>query len=221
MKGRWIKTPLLGLSLLLSMAALSGGLIMQANAAGSGAAASHTYYYGPANCHSTPTLPATSGSQQQYADYIVNTIAPRYHLEAAILLWQVQQESGFNPNAVSPAGAIGIAQFMPTIAAAYGVDPTNPWESLDGMARYDLDSLRAFWGWSHTIAVDFGGNRNAYAWGLALAAYNAGGPQTGDAVGWASQQGWYDGPWTWLWWFGSANQTFYYVPDILGCEATS
>ena len=220
MKGRWIKTTLVLLSLLLTMAALSGGLIMQANAAGPRAAQDQTYYYGPVNCHSTPTLPDTSGSKQQYADYIVTTIAPRYHLEAAILLWQTNQESGFNPDARSPAGAIGIAQFMPTIAAAYGVDPTNPWQSLDGMARYDLASLRAFWGWSHTIAVDFGGNRNAYAWGLALAAYNAGGPQTGDALGWASQQGWYDGPWTWLWWFGRANQTFYYVPDILGCEAT-
>jgi hypothetical protein len=175
------------------------------------------FSYGSANCHRAPTLPDTSGSKQQYADYIAHTIAPRYHLEAAILKWQVWQESGFNPNAYSPAGAIGIAQFLPSTAAAYGIDPWNPWQSLDGMARYDLDSLRAFWGWSSTIAAKFGGNRNAYAWGLALAAYNAGGGATGAAVGWAANQGWDRGPWTWLWWFGSANQTFSYVPDILGC----
>ncbi|HLW02834.1 MAG TPA: transglycosylase SLT domain-containing protein [Ktedonobacterales bacterium] len=221
MKRHWIKITLWLLAMALGMTAFSGGLIMQANAAGPNLAQNKSYRYGPVNCHSNPTLPDTSGSKQQYADYIVNTIAPRYHLEAAVLLWQVNQESGFNPDAYSPAGAIGIAQFMPATAAAYGINPWDPWQSLDGMARYDLDSLRAFWGWSHTIAVDFGGNRNSYAWGLALAAYNAGGGATGAAVGWASSQGWYDGPWTWLWWFGNANQTFYYVPDILGCEATS
>ena len=221
MRRRWKHVPWWVVLVMVGTVALLGGAATGINAAAASPALAGEYYYGPVNCHSTPPLPDTSGSKQQYADYIVTTIAPRYHLEAAILLWQTNQESGFNPDARSPAGAIGIAQFMPTIAAAYGVDPTNPWQSLDGMARYDLASLRAFWGWSHTIAVDFGGNRNAYAWGLALAAYNAGGPQTGDALGWASQQGWYDGPWTWLWWFGRANQTFYYVPDILGCEATS
>lgn len=179
------------------------------------------WYEGPANCHSNPILPDTSGSRQQYADYITNTIAPRYRLEAAVLLWQTNQESGFNPNAHSRAGAIGIAQLMPDTWKHYGVDPWNPWESLDAMGRYDLESLRSFWGWSGAIADRFGGNRNAYAWGLALAAYNAGGLNTGHALGWADRQGWNRGPWTWLYWFGDANQTFYYVPDILGCEATS
>ena len=65
----------------------------------------------------------------------------------------------------------GIA--LPAMAAAYHLDPWDPWQALDGLARYDLDSLRAFWDWSHTIASQFGGNRNAYAWGLALAAYHA------------------------------------------------
>ena len=57
---------------------------------------------------------------------------------------------------------------------------------------------------------------------VAIAAFNAGGPNTGKAVGWAASSAvdWDRGPWTWLWWFGDANQTFYYVPDILGCEAT-
>jgi soluble lytic murein transglycosylase-like protein len=171
--------------------------------------------------HASPVLPTPTGDRKQYADYIVNTIAPRYHLEAAVLLWQVAQESGFNPNAYSSAGAIGIAQFMPAIAAAYHINPWDPWQSLDAMARYDLASLGSFWGWSSTIAAQFGGNRNAYAWGLALAAYNAGGPTTGRAVGWANSTAihWNRGPWTWLWWFGDANQTFYYVPDILGCLA--
>lgn len=53
---------------------------------------------------------------------------------------QINQESGFNPNAVSPAGAIGIAQIMPATAAGWNVDPHDPVASLSAaasaMARY-------------------------------------------------------------------------------------
>jgi soluble lytic murein transglycosylase-like protein len=53
---------------------------------------------------------------------------------------QIQMESGFNPNAVSPAGAIGIAQIMPDTAAGWNVDPRDPVASLsaaaNAMARY-------------------------------------------------------------------------------------
>lgn len=59
---------------------------------------------------------------------------------------QVQQESGFRPDARSPVGALGIAQFMPAtatwIAGAYDAlgpsDPLNPTWALRAMARYDL-----------------------------------------------------------------------------------
>jgi soluble lytic murein transglycosylase-like protein len=71
---------------------------------------------------------------------------------------QINAESGFNPNAISPAGAVGIAQFLPSTAAGLGINPYNPVESLYGAARYmaQLDN-------------SYGGN---YA--KALAAYNAG-----------------------------------------------
>lgn len=53
---------------------------------------------------------------------------------------QIQVESGFNPNAISPAGAIGIAQFMPSTAQGLGINPYDPVQSLSGsaslMARY-------------------------------------------------------------------------------------
>lgn len=53
---------------------------------------------------------------------------------------QINQESGFNPNAVSPAGAIGIAQIMPSTAAGWRVDPYDPGASLlaaaNAMAHY-------------------------------------------------------------------------------------
>ena len=71
---------------------------------------------------------------------------------------QIRQESGFNPRAISPAGAIGIAQFMPATAAAMGVNPYDPVSSLYGGARLMAQLNR-----------QFGGN---YA--MALAAYNGG-----------------------------------------------
>lgn len=71
---------------------------------------------------------------------------------------QIQQESGFNPNAGSPAGAEGIAQFMPGTAASMGVNPYDPSSALPGAARLMAG-----------LASQFGGD---YA--KALAAYNAG-----------------------------------------------
>ena len=67
-------------------------------------------------------------------------------------------ESGFDPGAVSPAGAGGIAQFMPATAAAYGLrDPFDPRQAIDAQAHLMSDLLEQFG------AVP-----------LALAAYNAG-----------------------------------------------
>jgi Transglycosylase SLT domain len=71
---------------------------------------------------------------------------------------QITMESGFNPRAVSPAGAIGIAQFMPSTAAGLGINPWDPVQSLRGAANLMASYNRAY-----------GGN---YA--MALAAYNAG-----------------------------------------------
>lgn len=71
---------------------------------------------------------------------------------------QINQESGFNPWAVSPAGAEGIAQFMPATAAAMGVNPWDPTSALYGAAQLMAQNSNMF-----------GGN---YA--MALAAYNAG-----------------------------------------------
>lgn len=67
-------------------------------------------------------------------------------------------ESGLNPNAVSPAGAVGVMQLMPQTAALLGVDPYNPQQNVLGGAEY-LKSLLA----------EFPGH---LSW--ALAAYNAG-----------------------------------------------
>jgi len=82
----------------------------------------------------------------------------RWNVAPALLAAQLMAESGFDPDAASPAGAQGIAQFMPGTAAAYGLaDPFEPVAAIDAQAHLMSDLLRRF------------GSPE-----LALAAYNAG-----------------------------------------------
>lgn len=84
--------------------------------------------------------------------------ATRWNVSAALLAGQLMAESNFDPSAGSPAGAQGIAQFMPSTAAAYGLrNPYDPVEAIDAQAHLMSDLLRQF------------GDPS-----LALAAYNAG-----------------------------------------------
>ena len=84
--------------------------------------------------------------------------AARWDVSGALLAAQLMAESNFNPNAGSPAGAQGIAQFMPGTAAAYGLEnPYDPEQAIDAQAHLMSDLLAQFG------SVE-----------LALAAYNAG-----------------------------------------------
>ena len=84
--------------------------------------------------------------------------AQRWSVSAQLLAAQLYAESNFNPFARSPAGAQGIAQFMPGTAAAMGLsDPFDPDAAINAQARLMRDLLGRFG------SVP-----------LALAAYNAG-----------------------------------------------
>ncbi len=84
--------------------------------------------------------------------------ATHWNVSAALLAAQLMAESNFNPYASSPAGAQGIAQFIPSTAAAYGLDdPFDPAAAIDAEAHLMSDLLRQL------------GSPQ-----LALAAYNAG-----------------------------------------------
>lgn len=88
---------------------------------------------------------------------VARDAARRYGVPEDLFLRLVQQESGWNTGALSPKGAIGLAQLMPDTAARLGVDATDPDENLDGGARYLRQQFDTFGTWQ-----------------LALAAYNAG-----------------------------------------------
>jgi Transglycosylase SLT domain/D-alanyl-D-alanine carboxypeptidase len=71
--------------------------------------------------------------------------ASRWNVSPALLAAQLMAESNFNPFAVSPAGAQGIAQFMPATAAAYGLDdPFDPAAAIDAQAHLMADLLEQF-----------------------------------------------------------------------------
>jgi hypothetical protein len=82
----------------------------------------------------------------------------KHGVSPALLAAVAKIESGYNPGAVSPAGAQGLMQIMPGTARGLGVNPLNPAEAVDGAARLLKRNLK-----------DFG------SLPLALAAYNAGG----------------------------------------------
>lgn len=71
--------------------------------------------------------------------------AQRWSVGAGLLSAQIYVESGFNPFATSPAGAQGIAQFMPGTARAMGLDDAfDPAKAIDAQARLMRDLLGRF-----------------------------------------------------------------------------
>jgi soluble lytic murein transglycosylase-like protein len=87
----------------------------------------------------------------------IDAAATKAGVDPRLLAAITRAESGFNPNALSSAGAVGLTQLMPGTAAGLGVNPTDPAANLDGGARYIAGQLDTFG------RVD-----------LAVAAYNAG-----------------------------------------------
>lgn len=66
----------------------------------------------------------------------IEASAEKYQLEPALLAAVIEQESGGESDALSPAGAIGLMQLMPSTAELMGVDPYDPTQNIDGGAHY-------------------------------------------------------------------------------------
>lgn len=84
---------------------------------------------------------------------VARSTAQRHGIPEDLFLRLVQQESGFNPGAVSPKGATGLAQLMPGTAAQLGVDINDPHQNLDGGARYLKRMYARFGNWRHALAA--------------------------------------------------------------------
>lgn len=101
---------------------------------------------------------AAAGSPSAAYDPYFDASGAKYGVNPALLREVARQESGFNSGASSPAGAVGLMQFMPGTAAGLGINPSDPAQAVDGAARLLSGYLK-----------NYGGDV-----GKALAAYNAG-----------------------------------------------
>jgi soluble lytic murein transglycosylase-like protein len=120
--------------------------------AAAAAAASVAAPVTPAPAAEVVVSPALSAGE------LADRAADKYGLPRHLVRSVMAAESGFQPLAVSPKGAIGLMQLMPGTAADLGADPYDPAQNVDAGTRYLRDLLTKY----------DGGLRHA------LAAYNAG-----------------------------------------------
>ncbi|HXS94172.1 MAG TPA: transglycosylase SLT domain-containing protein [Candidatus Limnocylindrales bacterium] len=98
---------------------------------------------------------------------LIESSALTWSVDPALALAVAKAESGFDQNAVSPKGAIGIMQLMPKTASSLGVDPLNVLQNIDGGVRNLAELLKQYHG-------------SIYA---AIEAYNAGTKRVDNAHG--------------------------------------
>lgn len=105
-----------------------------------------------------PPIANTNNSKAQI-EQMIEKVAGKYNLDANLVKAIIKQESNFNPNAISFAGAKGLMQLMPATAQKLGVkDVFDPVQNIEGGAKHLRYLLNKY-------------NGNLV---LALAAYNAG-----------------------------------------------
>ncbi len=103
-------------------------------------------------------VPAKAQPTAPDLKHIVDAAAKKHGLEPALVRSVVAAESAYRVDAVSPKGAVGLMQLMPSTAKQFGVDARDPAQNVDAGAQYLADLLRKYDGGLYH----------------ALAAYNAG-----------------------------------------------
>lgn len=113
----------------------------------------------PDNLNLLATKLPTVNNTPADLESLIQQASTKYNIPVDLLKGVIKAESGFNPNARSHAGAMGLMQLMPQTAASLGVkDAYDPAQNIDGGARYLKKMLNMF---DNDVK-------------LALAAYNAG-----------------------------------------------
>jgi soluble lytic murein transglycosylase-like protein len=109
--------------------------------------------------HPGAFFPLSDLPNQAAYDPHIKLTCKLYGLDCNLVKAVIRAESGFNAFAISPKGAMGLMQLMPETSRDLGVvNPFDPWQNIDGGARYLRMMLDRF-------------NNDTI---LALAAYNAG-----------------------------------------------
>ena len=88
----------------------------------------------------------------------IKNSAQHYGVDPNLALAVAKQESSFNPNATSPAGAVGVMQLMPETAKSYGVDPNernNPDKNIDAGVHYLSDLQKKHGGDKAKMLIEY------------------------------------------------------------------
>jgi len=139
------------------------------------------FFSGPAVASIDPNAggagPSTWSPPAAAAPYLeaITTAENRYGIPANALLRQLDIESNhFDPDVISgakisPTGDIGIAQFEQPTADELGVDPRDPFASIDAAARYDAQLFSLLGAWDAAFAAYNWGQGNVQRKGLSAA----------------------------------------------------
>ena len=100
-----------------------------------------------------------SSGNDQYDAWITQSAA-EHGVPANLLSSLLEVESGYNPDAKSGAGAVGIAQFMPSTAEEIGIDPMDPQQAIDGAAIYLRQKYDKYGDWHKALEAYNGGDGN-------------------------------------------------------------
>lgn len=100
-----------------------------------------------------PVMPGYIGRYNGPYLALARNVARSHGIPEDLFLRLVQQESGWNPQARSHKGALGLAQLMPETARRLGVDPRDPVQNLEGGARYLKQQFMTFGNWPHALAA--------------------------------------------------------------------
>jgi len=93
---------------------------------------------------------ATTQELQAYAA----AAAQKHGVPVEMFLWQIGQESGWDVNAKNPKStATGLGQFIKGTAEWFGIDPTDPYQSLDAAAKYDAMLYQQTGSWEKALTA--------------------------------------------------------------------
>lgn len=95
-------------------------------------------------------------TSRTFSEQCVQRYASYYHIEPEVIAAFIDVESGWNPRAVSPKGAMGLMQLMPATAARFGAfDPFDPDQNIAAGTRYITTLMWEFHGDLRLVAAAY------------------------------------------------------------------